>query len=406
MVRILNEIARALLATDKRDEVARASGVLAKAADLAPDLPDVQTLIGQAREEQGDLDGAAEAYWQAVRLAPQAIYPRRRLLRLELGRQHYTKAEQQAVELLAIDGEEPEHHFLRGLVAARQKNAVLAREGYRAAIDKAHGDYPEAWFNLGMLEKDSGDLDAAIAAYEQAIALRPAYQAADNNLGLALIAAGRLDEAEHRYKAVLARTPTYAAGWVNLGKLYSQRKMYPEAIDAYRHALEVKPDYARALLDMGVAYARSGRVDDAAATYQRAIDINPRSAASWYNLGLAQRQKNDLPGAEASFRKAREIDDEHAPSGRKLAQTLIGRGALDEARALLEDVLDADANDGEARLQHAALLHRAGDLVGCARDLGVAQLSLKRKGADTVSSDGRDLVAEAATLAEKCGGKP
>lgn len=405
-VEVRLNIARAWLSTDKKEDAVRASGVLATAADLAPDLPDVQTLIGQAREQQGDLDGAEEAYWQAVRLAPQATYPRRRILRLSLDRQRYAKAEQQADELLKIDAEDPEHHFLRGLVAARQKNAELARTSYRAAIEKAAGDYPEAWFNLGLLEKDAGDLEAAIGAYQKAIELRPGYHAAENNLGLALIAAGRLDDAERRYKEVLARAPTYAAGWVNLGKLYSQRKMYPEAIDAYQQALQAKPDYARALLDLGVAYARSGKMEDAVATYRRTLELNPRSVAGWYNLGLAQKQSSDVAGAEASFKKARELDPDHVASGRKLAQLLAARGADVEARTVLEDVLDAEPTDLDARLAHAELLANAGDRSGCAREVAVAQAGLAEKGADAVSSDGRDLSALAAALSQKCGAKP
>ncbi|MBI1944496.1 MAG: tetratricopeptide repeat protein [Deltaproteobacteria bacterium] len=405
-VEVRVNIARAYLSTDDKADAVRASGVLATAADIAPDLPDVQTLIGQAREAQDDLDGAEEAYWQAIRMAPQATTPRRRLLRLALARQRFAKAEQQADALLDIDADEPEHHLLRGLVAARQKNAPLARERYQTAIDKAHGDYPEAWFNLGALEKDAGKLDAAVAAYEKAIALRPGYHAAENNLGLTLIAAGKLDAAEQRYREVLARAPSYAPGWVNLGKLYSQRKMYPQAIDAYRKALEVKPDYARALLDLGVAYARSGRLDEAAATYKRALELNPRSVAAWYNLGLAQRQTRDLPAAEQSFRQARELDQDHAASGKKLAQLVLARGAVDEARALLEDVLDTDPNDAEARLQHAELLQKAGDLAGCAREVAVARHALAEGGADAVAGDGTDLAALASSLAEQCGGNP
>lgn len=405
-VEVRINIARAWLDSGKKEDAMRATAVLAAAADLAPDLPDVQTTIGQAREQQGDLDGAEEAYWQAVRLAPQATLARRRILRLALDRQRFAKAEQQADELLKIDGDDPEHHFLRGLVAARQKNAPLARSSYRTAIDKAQGAYPEAWFNLGALEKDAGDLEAAIAAYQKAIELRPGYHAAENNLGLALIAAGRLDQAEQRYKEVLARAPTYAAGWVNLGKLYSQRKMYPEAIQAYQQALQAKPDYSRALLDLGVAYARSGRSDEALATYRRTLELNPRSVAAWYNLGLAQRQKNDVAGAEESFRKARELDAEHVPSGRKLAQLLAARGAHDEARVILDDVLDTEPNDVEARLAHADELNRAGDRVGCARDVAVAQAALSQKGADTTTADGRDLASIAATLLQQCGAKP
>jgi tetratricopeptide (TPR) repeat protein len=366
-------VARAWLATDKKEDATRASGILAIAADLAPDLPDVQTLVGQGREATGDLDGAEDAYWQAIRLAPQSLYPRRRLLRLALERQRFVKARQQADELLAIDADEPEHHFLAGLVASRQNDNATARTHYQTAIDKSHGDYPEAWFNLGLVEKDEKNLDGAIAAYQTAIDKRPGYHAAENNLGLTLVAAGRAADAEKLYRDVLSRSPSYAPAWVNLGKLYSQQKKYPEAIDAYQKALEARPDYARALLDLGVAYARSGRVDDAIATYQKVIALNPRSVSASFNLALVFAQKGDKAAAEATWVAALAIDPDHVPSQRKLAMSLAARGADAEARALFEDLLDAEPKDVEARLGLAALHKKAGNLAACAREASLAR---------------------------------
>jgi tetratricopeptide (TPR) repeat protein len=365
-------VARAFLATDKKDDATRASGVLAIAADLAPDLPDVQTLVGQVREATGDLDGAEDAWWQAIRLAPQSLYPRRKLLRLALERQRFVKAKQQADELLSIDADEPEHHFLAGLVASRQNDNAAARAHYQVAIDKSAGDYPEAWFNLGIVEKDEKNLDGAIAAYQKAIEKRPGYHAAENNLGLTLVAAGRAADAEKLYRDVLSRAPSYAPAWVNLGKLYSQQKKYPEAIDAYQKALEARPDYARALLDLGVAYARSGRVDDAIATYQKVIVLNPRSVSATFNLALVFAQKGDKAKAEETWRSALALDADHVPSQRKLALSLAARGQDAEARTLFEAILDAEPKDVEARLGLATLWKKAGDKAACAREASLA----------------------------------
>ncbi len=369
-------VARTWLSTGKKDDAARASGMLAVAADLAPDLPDVQTLIGQQREATLDLDGAEDAYQQAIRLAPQAVGPRRRLLRLALDRQRLARAKQQADELLAIDAEDPEHHFLAGLVASRQDDNAAARTHYLAAIEKSGGAYPEAYFNLGVIEKEAKNIEAAIAAYRTAIEQRPGYHAAENNLGLTLIAAGRVDEAERLYLDVLSRAPSYAPAWVNLGKLYSQQKKYPQAIDAYQNALKARPDYARALLDLGVAYARSGRVDDAIATYKRAIAQNPRSVSATFNLGLVQAQKGDQSAAEATWRAALLIDADHVPSQRKLASSLAARGADVEARVLFDNILDVEPRSVDARLGLAALLKKTGDRAACAREAALAQTHL------------------------------
>ena len=99
--------------------------------------------------------------------------------------------------------DDPEHHFLAGLVASRASRADEARTHYQAAIAKAEGAYPEAYFNLGILEKNNSNPDAAIAAYTKAIELRPTYQQAWNNLGLVHAAARRPVDAEAAFRQAL-----------------------------------------------------------------------------------------------------------------------------------------------------------------------------------------------------------
>ena len=407
-VEVRLNIARAYLGTDKKDDVARATGVLAVAQNLAPDLADVRVLLGQAREQLGETDAAEEAYTQALQVAPQSALPRRRLLRIALSRQKLAKAQQLVDELLALDAEEPEHHFLAGLVARRRDAAATARAQYQRAIELSNGDYPEASFNLGLVEKDAGNVDAAVAAYRRAIELRPGYHAAENNLGLVLLAAGRYDEAEQTYKGVLSRSPSYAAGWLNLGRLYSQRKNYPAAVDAYQKALDAKPDYPRALLDLGVAYVRLNRVDDAIAAYKKVVALNPRSVAAQHNLALALLQKGGATTeAERLLRAVLEIDPGHAPSGRRLAALLIDKKDYAAARDLLDDILDEDPHDVDARVVRADVLLRLEDRAGCLRDARFVVTDNAGLSAIAISRDEKavaELRSTAQQLVDVCSG--
>lgn len=369
-------IARAWLNVDTRDAALKASSVLATATELAPDLPDVWTTVGRAREAVDDNAGAEEAYARALHLDPGITYARRRLLRLSLAAHRYTKARGHAEQLLADAPEEPEHHFLAGLVAAREGRTDAARSHYKAAIDRAAAEpgerakkgYPEAWYNLGLLERDADAVDAAVAAYQKALELRPDYNAAQNNLGLALVDAGRLDEAEATYRALLARAPDSVAGFINLGKLMSARKRYPEAVEAYQKALAVRPGYGRALLDLGVAFARMEKLDDAIATYQKLLEANPRSVSGFYNLGLALEDKGDKVGAARAWDSALELDPEHAPSLKRRGLLDSEAGRLDDAARRLNEVLDLRPGDHDARLALADVRRRQGDAAACQRE--------------------------------------
>lgn len=396
-VEIRLAIARAYLARRKKQDLVRASGVLATAAELAPDFPAVRTAMGAVRERQGDLEGAADAYWQALRLDPGLHFARRRLLRIALKQQNFKGARAHAEQLLAADPDNPEHHFLAGWVAGREGNLDLARAQYQAAIEAAKGDYPEAYYNLGLLERGADRLEEAISAYRQAIVLRPKYRAAQNNLALTLAEAGRQDEAEGIYRSLVEKDPKYVPGWINLGKLLTSKRAYDEAIKMYQRALSLRPNHSGALLDLGVTYARSGRLDEAVATYQKLLSSRPRYTSAWYNLGLAQEASGRPAEAIKAYQEALAVDDEHAGSLRKLAALKAAAGQLPEAALLYENLLDLSPGDHATRLAFAEVLSRQGDAARCLREAGL----LAR---DTESAQPGDdaIAAEAARLVERC----
>jgi tetratricopeptide (TPR) repeat protein len=68
-----------------------------------------------------------------------------------------------------------------------------ARGDFAAALESVE-TYPPALTNLGNLYLESGDVDAAIAHYQRAIASDRDYAIAYLNLGVAYKRLGRVDE--------------------------------------------------------------------------------------------------------------------------------------------------------------------------------------------------------------------
>jgi len=60
-------------------------------------------------------------------------------------------------------------------------------------------DDAEAHFNLGVVQRNQGQFDAAIASYRRAVALRPDYTEAHINLGNTFKSLGQLDDAVSCY---------------------------------------------------------------------------------------------------------------------------------------------------------------------------------------------------------------
>lgn len=359
-------IARAWLSSGLPDDLRRAVGLLEQAAQLAPDVAPVFSALGRAREKLGDRAAAAAAYTRTLRIDPDHLYARRRVLRLALDREDFPEARMHAEYLLGSAPDVAEHHFLAGLVAARADRFDEARTHYRAAIDQAKGAYPEAYFNLAISEKKAKRFDDAVAAYRQAIELRPDYQQAWNNLGLLLASTGKPVDAEAALRRALSIDPRYAAAWLNLGELLGDQNRDEEAIAAFRLAIEARPDYAEAQLDLGVSLVRAGHADEAITVYRTLLAAKPRYVAAWYNLGLAFEARAAQGDADAAFNAAIAIDPEHLPSLRKrAARTTRGPTAV---RAW-QDVVDRAPGDVSARLSLANARLEVGDVAGCARDL-------------------------------------
>ena len=63
---------------------------------------------------------------------------------------------------------------------------------------------------MGVALKDSGNLDACIESYKQAIKIKPDYALAHNNMGIALNDKNDPDSAIESYKQAIKIRPDYA----------------------------------------------------------------------------------------------------------------------------------------------------------------------------------------------------
>ncbi|MBI4816855.1 MAG: tetratricopeptide repeat protein [Deltaproteobacteria bacterium] len=374
-------IARALLESGGKSEAPRALALVTIAAQLAPDVADVYVALGRAREALDEDSQALEAYERALRIDPADRFARIRTIRLTLARGDYVGARIRSERLVSDAPEVPEHHFLLGLVAARAERAEDSRAAYRAAIDRARGQYPEAFFNLGLLEAKTGRSAEAAAAYETAIAQRPDYLEAHNNLGLLHSALKNWDRAETAFRRALELDPTYSPAWFNLGMGQLGRGQLDAAIDALKQAAKVDPKGKKARLELGVAYAKSGRLDEAIATYQSLLAEEPRYVTAIYDLGLAFEAKGQLDKARDQLERALALDPEHQRSRRKLVSISLALGQFEVARGHAAEALEREPGHRSSRLLLAKALASLGRDAEC-------RAAVEQAGVDRTAPEG------------------
>jgi len=189
---------------------------------------------------------------------------------------------------------------------------------------RLHPEMPISYLHLAYLERSRGDLNAAVAAAKQSLALRPldvealallatylteagqpgeavklteGYAAtAGGDLdvltarGMALAAVGRFDDALATFARARKEDESNLTLLVNTGTVYLMRGDAASARRAFETALDVDPDLPKAQNGLGVLAAREGRLDEAVERWRRAVELDPRDYQTLYNLGLTLRR--------------------------------------------------------------------------------------------------------------------
>ena len=145
---------------------------------------------------------------------------------------------------------------------------LLAFEGDPAAgslavvAPRPPADDAREWLEKGMALEDE-DAEAALRAYQRAVAADPKLLEAQINLACLLHETGRLAEAERAYRSALAACDGAASLHYNLGVLLEDMGRTEQALAAYREALRGDPTLADCHYNLALLCERLGRATDA-----------------------------------------------------------------------------------------------------------------------------------------------
>lgn len=213
---------------------------------------------------------------------------------------------------------------LRTLIAEQLPEARADLE-FVLAREPQQGD---AWCALGRVSQCEGDLRAAIAAYDRALAVEiPSRTSARVYRGVTRLEVGDLEGAESDALATISALPNNPSGYCILGTVHSRRGDFEAGLEAFGLALAVDPNYAGAFLERALLHEKLGDTARAMEDHDRAVALSAEGTAH-YNRGNLRLALNDLTGAEEDFSEALRLNP-------KDAQALLNRGSV---RALKGDV--------------------------------------------------------------------
>ena len=179
----------------------------------------------------------------------------------------------------------------------RQGRLDDAIAAYQSALDLQPA-LPDAWYNLGYLQRHARQHDAALVSYQRALdggVNRPE----EVHLNRAVILSdflARPAAAEAELQAALAINPDYVPALLNLGNLHEDRGDRAAARQAYERALALDPAAMLALARLAGVTDLSGPEDPVIHQLKHAL-ASPLDQVDRADLGFALGRALDAVGA-------------------------------------------------------------------------------------------------------------
>ena len=262
---------------------------------------------------------------------------------------------------------------------------------------------PSVHVTLGMIYTGKGQLDQALAEFQQALNIDSDNDDAQRGLAHAYEASGDIKEAEEAYLKAIALKPAYWAGYARLAGFYYSQRRYEDAITYYSQVIALTPDSFTAYSDRGTMYVALERWAEARRDFERSLAIKP-SYAAYSNLGTVSFYEESYSDAAAMYAKAVELNAKDYRLWGNLASAHFwtteadrkseARAAYEQAALLAEAILKVNPSDAAVLTnlsQYYAMLGR--------RDKALALLN---RALDLTSADNK-LLFRVAEIYEQLG---
>ena len=226
----------------------------------------------------------------------------------------------------------------------------------------------QAWTNLGVLEREGGDLDAAQAALAAALAHAPTHPVVLANLASLHVLIGNQANPENpassggaagpvaaraAYERALAYDPASTDALYNLGVLAAADRAWERALFYYQTCVRLAPRHSLAWNNLGVAYQNVDNVAAAMACYEAAVAARPDFALALNNLGVLLTTQGHSARGRRHLRAAVAADGSYAEAHNNLGVLLRDMGLVREVRRLCTDLCTTLAVHKAARGRQA-----------------------------------------------------
>ena len=178
---------------------------------------------------------------------------------------------------------------------------------------------PHAWSlqnNLGVVLKQRGEFEQAIACHRQALRDNPRFMQAHNNLGNALIATRNWQEAEAEFLSALQLSPSNSEVLGNLAQSYFCQGKMREALAADAEAIKADRYNPQRYADFGRKLAANKQFEQAAVCFKNALLLTPEDIT--IHIDCSRPWRGRIFGLRAGFADGKTIPKQTSDSNNRV----------------------------------------------------------------------------------------
>jgi tetratricopeptide (TPR) repeat protein len=233
---------------------------------------------------------------------------------------------------LEIDLEHADTLHLLGLLSLQTRQYDHAVEWITRALRQT--PKPEYLLSLGNALQLLGQLDEALKAYNQGVALKPDDAELWRHMGFVLTKLDRTDEAILAFQHLVKLSPHQKEAAHICATLLFEAERFDEAATYFTLFTEIEPACAEVYQCRGLCHQRRSRFEQAIADYERALQLDPNHAATHHNLGLVHLRFGRYDAASCCLNRALVLDPDRPPF-------LVSKGLLDIERRQFSEAFAA-----------------------------------------------------------------
>lgn len=216
--------------------------------------------------------------------------------------------------------------------------AVGAQAQTENSLDESSSD-PMKLFERGQNAHARGDLERALAFYEEAIKVRPEFPEAEFQRGTVLASLKRFEDAETAFRKAAELKKSWALPHSSLGVLLVRLNRDREAETALRAALKLDQENEVALRVLADVRLRAGDAAEALTLARKATGLGEGSLSAWIVKAMAERSLGLKAEAMASLDHVIQAESQNVSA-------LVERGQLhidnNNYQAAIKDLREAD----------------------------------------------------------------